>query len=329
MTGHCGITTVSIPACDLCGEKGDILYRSLKDRLFGVQGEWGFRQCTSCHYVWLDPRPIEAEIDKAYTNYYTHSSQTVRRTEKPQFGLPMQRVLHLAHSLFMHGTLLGKRKEQLGAMYLDPVAPGRLIEVGCGNGRFLARMRQLGWSVQGIEVDSRAARSAEKTLQVPVHVGSLESAAYPESSADAIAMNHVIEHVHDPLSILRECQRVLRPGGYLVVVTPNIESLGHRRFSADWFGLDAPRHLHLFSKETLSSCAEKAGFRAAKTWTTPARAEVLYSGSRDLQLDGFHDMEAPQPVKRTIQALVFQFLELVAMSWNRKLGEEVVLRVEN
>ena len=328
MASQCGIAAVPIPACDLCGEKGDILYRSLKDRLFGAPGEWGFRRCTGCHHVWLDPRPIEAEIHKAYADYYTCASQSARSTEKPQSRLPLQWILRIAYFLFMHGTSLCKQKEQLGVMYLDAVAPGRLVEVGCGNGRFLARMRELGWSVQGVEVDSQAARSAQETFQVPVHVGSLQSAAFAESSVDAIAMNHVIEHVHDPLSILRECQRVLRPGGHLVVVTPNIESLGHRRFSADWFHLDVPRHLHLFNEKTLRVCAERAGFHSCRTWTTPGRAQVVYSGSRDLQIHGFHNMRAPQPVNRTIQALLFQFAELVTMRWNSALGEEVVLRVE-
>ncbi len=76
-----------------------------------------------------------------------------------------------------------------------------------------------------------------------------------------LSLTHVIEHVHDPVDLLRECGRVLRPGGRMMVETPNAESSGHRLFGIAWHGLDAPRHLYLFSPTSLLVCAQKAGLQ--------------------------------------------------------------------
>ncbi|MGH2395464.1 MAG: class I SAM-dependent methyltransferase [bacterium] len=122
---------------------------------------------------------------------------------------------------------------------------GRLLDVGCGSGRFLVHMRDLGWEVTGVEPDPVAVRVAHRSFHLNVASGTLEDAGFPESCVDVVTMNHVIEHVPDPISSLRECNRVLREGGRLVVVTPNVHSLGHWYFNHSWRGLEVPRHLQL------------------------------------------------------------------------------------
>ena len=76
------IRTEAMPACYLCGARGEPLYDGLRDRLYGCPGEWGFLRCRSCGLVWLSPRPVAAEIHKAYMSYHTHAS----REAQPLFG---------------------------------------------------------------------------------------------------------------------------------------------------------------------------------------------------------------------------------------------------
>jgi len=144
-----------------------------------------------------------------------------------------------------------------------PMPGARLLDVGCGAGEFLAHARVLGWNVTGLEVDPGAAKLAA-TLGIEVVQAPLEHAGIPSTSFDAVTMNHVIEHLHDPEATLREVHRVLRPGGVLWLATPNIDSPLLRRIGARWRGLEPPRHLLLFNRRALSAMLEAAGFASLR-----------------------------------------------------------------
>src|SRR5207249_6934470 len=115
---------------------------------------------------------------------------------------------------------------------------------------------------------------------VTVHLGPLASHQFASGSFDAIAMSHVIEHVHDPAGLLRECHRILRPGGLLSVVTPNWSSLGHRYFGRSWRGLEPPRHLQLYTLPTLVRELRQAGFVVETARTSVRIADFIWSWSR-------------------------------------------------
>jgi 2-polyprenyl-3-methyl-5-hydroxy-6-metoxy-1,4-benzoquinol methylase len=146
-------------------------------------------------------------------------------------------------------------------MHLPAASGGRLLDIGCGNGAFLVGMRDRGWEVVGVEPDPVASQMARERHGLQVITETLAGAALPAAFARAITLNHVIEHVPDPVALLAMCRRLLQPGGKLVAVTPNVESLCHRLVGVRWSHLDPPRHLHLFSVGTLRACAEKAGLR--------------------------------------------------------------------
>ena len=160
--------------------------------------------------------------------------------------------------------------------------PGRLLDVGCGMGEFAAGMAKLGWDAYGIDFDAAAIAVAERQAGLTVTVGSLAEQNYPSESFDAITMSNVIEHVPNPIETFDECFRVLRKGGRLVIITPNINSYGHKIFGQNWRGLDIPRHLYLFNKGSLEKFARNAGFNKYRSFTSAGAVKLMLYGSKDI-----------------------------------------------
>jgi SAM-dependent methyltransferase len=153
--------------------------------------------------------------------------------------------------------------------FLQRKPQGRLLDVGCGSGDWLLTMRELGWQVEGLDFDAAAAGVARER-GLTVRCGVLEQQQYASDSFDAVTMNHVIEHVADPLGTLRHCARVLKRHGQFVLFTPNTRSLGHRVFKEHWRGLEPPRHLHLFCPQAIESLFQAAGFEHIRVRTLNA-----------------------------------------------------------
>jgi 2-polyprenyl-3-methyl-5-hydroxy-6-metoxy-1,4-benzoquinol methylase len=271
---------------------GQIVYQNLHDRLFGAPGGWSFRQCPepSCGLLWLDPMPRPEEVHKAYNRYYTHHA-----SETGAQGLLKQtwhtlKAAYLAERFgYCDGSHGLQRRALAALMYVLPLRRralegfvrflrhrpgGRLLDVGCGSGSWLVRMRELGWNVEGVDFDPSAIEVA-RNRDLNVRLGSLEAQGYDAETFDAVTLNHVIEHLPDPEATLRECHRALRSGGQLVVATPNVHSLSHRMFRTDWRGLEPPRHLHLFTVGSLRRVLEAAGFRRM-TWHPQIAFSVVY-----------------------------------------------------
>jgi SAM-dependent methyltransferase len=159
-----------------------------------------------------------------------------------------------------------------------PPGGGTLLDVGCGSGNFLVLAKESGWEALGVEPDSAAVAEARRK-GVSVQLGGLESYAGQEGRFDVITMHHVIEHFHDPLGALRDCHRLLKPGGILWLVTPNIDSFGHARFGRLWRGLEVPRHLVLFNERSLFQALECAGFKRWHRFSAPSAHPPLVQAS--------------------------------------------------
>lgn len=272
------IRATACPTCRLCGAPGRELYHELRDRLFSAPGRWTMRQCPdwSCGLLWLDPMPLPEDLFKAYARYYTHQAsentspgvlqRAWRRlkaaylAERYGYSSPTRPVEQRTLAGLMYLLPLRRREVEASVRYLPRRSGGRVLDVGCGSGDWLARMRALGWEVQGLDFDAAAVQVARER-GLDVRLGSLEEQGYASASFDAVTLNHVIEHVPDPIATLSECHRILRVGGTLVLATPNALSLSHRVFRADWRGLEPPRHLHVFTPASLRRALERAGFK--------------------------------------------------------------------
>ena len=144
-------------------------------------------------------------------------------------------------------------------------SPGRVLDVGCGRGLLLKAFRDNGWDVLGTEMSETSAAYPRDVLNLPVRVGDLAGLKFPDHLFDAVVMWHVLEHVIDPRAMLREVNRVLRPGGVFLVGVPNFGSFEARMCEEKWFHLDVPRHLIQYTPESLREALAGAGFTIHET----------------------------------------------------------------
>jgi len=333
-----GIYVEKVNKCIICDSNGMPFYINMRDRLFETPGLWSLYQCSKCGLVWLNPQPLSKEVKKLYNNYYTHSEEN----RIPRFYSIRKKIKYsILASVFDYKSLavgqttrlIGKslsllppikRTVERGIRGLEALEKGKLLDIGCGNGKFLSMMWDLGWEVQGIEPDTQAARIAKEHFGVKVVATTLEEAKISDNSFDAITMSHVLEHVADPIALLKECYRVLKPAGRLVIIVPNIESFGHKIFKKSWLGLDPPRHLYIFSLRTLECCAEQAGFQVEKLYTMPQMASWMWITSKLIQHIGKFSEDNITNWQR-IEGKLFRVVEELAWILWKNVGEEIIL----
>jgi 2-polyprenyl-3-methyl-5-hydroxy-6-metoxy-1,4-benzoquinol methylase len=309
-----------------------------------VQGRWNFKQCPNpdCGLVWLDPMPLVEDIPKAYENYHTHAAVARPRSAQRR-----------AHEAIRDGYLQVRHRYSTGQgwyrvlfpmAFLHPGGPAelaastgflqgpgqgrRMLDVGCGRGDMLIRMEALGWDAEGVDLDSRAVEVA-KSRGLRVRVGELEQQNYPSNRFDAIYMNHVAEHVPDPIGLLRECDRVLAPGGRLVVITPNIGSWSHQHFGPDWRGLEPPRHLYLFSRTSLAAAAARAGIENLRIRTLASGTRYFSSTSETLRKkrEAAGSSAAPEARSQGIKPIVHQLWARILLVFRPDAGDELLMLV--
>lgn len=328
---HAEIRTRAQPNCLLCGQAGRALYNGLQDLLFGAPGSWNIKQCPqpNCGLAWLDPMPTQDDVGRLYDDYFTHTPQpSVAAPARSPLRQEIGRAL-LASGFGYTGAAprtwtawVGRRlarsrffRARAGSVigWLPASWRGRLLDVGCGNGEFLARMRELGWDVVGFEPDRRAAAVARKVAGVSVFSGDLNDPGLSTASFDVVTMNNVIEHLAEPLPALTRIRDLLKSGGHLVVQTPNVSSLGHYWFGPKWRGLEPPRHFFLFTPAALVSLIGAAGLEVVKLENNAIGADFMWEQSSFRQ--------------RAISRRLFMLLEHVATGWPflRRCGEQLAV----
>ncbi len=280
-------------SCLLCGGEDCVRLWEATDKKFHGQGRFRYVTCLACALVFLNPRPDDEELKQYYPDHVTTVTGNAAGSCRKQVRQWLKRVVAEEWYGYSAGQ---KRKDGLlrraarkGMAY--PLRPllsqvprhrpdGRVLDIGCGSGGYLAFLAGLGWTCYGIEPGANSRAYGREVLGLRIQEGPLDSCRFPDSFFDVVTMWHVIEHLCDPVNTLREVRRILKPDGLLMLRTPNVESWEARLFRDNWYGLDPPRHLFLTSPGTIRAMLERAGFQVTRLFyqyhPTDSSRSVLY-----------------------------------------------------
>lgn len=279
----------SVP-CDLCGsarhealfEQGDLLHKTTVERFRLVR-------CLDCGLRYQSPRPSAAEMGRYYAGAYAfHQKQGALKNAARLWARRLVAAAYLGAvpaplGLLARLVLLPLRLTPLGGRlvtqlippvpsFLEGLAPGRLVDVGCGSGEHvhvygpgvsLAALAARGWTVFGVE-PSEGARKVLASCGAAGVYPDLAEAGLPEASVDVVRLNWSLEHAPSPMATLRECRRLLKPGGRLIVAVPNYEGLTYRLFPTC---VEFPVHTYYFCPATMRRYAEVLGLEVSGSVT--------------------------------------------------------------
>jgi SAM-dependent methyltransferase len=233
--------------CNLCKNNQALLLFEIPDYLlenFDIQTR--LVKCEGCGLIYQNPRPPLEVMGIHYPPSYVSYNEGKK--------------LISASWLKKQEAKYGLRKRWLPI--LKRRNRGKILDVGCATGEFLGYMTaKPNWELYGVEIDENAAHEAERRHSIKVFQGFLEQAQFPDNFFDVVTMWEVLEHLHDPRNTLLEIHRILKPDGLLILRVPNFGSPLARIFGRYWAGLDAPRHLYVFTLQTLESMLKKTGFQ--------------------------------------------------------------------
>ena len=200
--------------------------------------------CEACRCLFLHPMPDSREIERFYPADYWWNA---RRSG----GLKKLESVYRKLALRDHVAFITKAA---GNRSVD------VLDVGCGSGTLLGLLKHRGFRVTGLDFSAEAAAIAKAENGVDVAVGTLEEAHFPAESFDVVTLFHVMEHVTTPRQVLAEVSRVLKPNGVAILQVPNIESWQFKIFGARWYGLDIPRHVIDYSRNSMLKLLADSGF---------------------------------------------------------------------
>lgn len=227
-------------ACELCGSDDSGLLFTAKDLNQRMEGSFRVVRCRLCGLIYLNPRPGKEEMASWYpVDYYT--------------GAP---------GAYTADKFEPGKKETTRRRLLKYIKTGKILDIGCNNGEFLAGLKELGWDARGVEISPLAAQHAREKHGLDVTVADFADTHFGNEQFDVVTLWHTLEHLRHPLEALREINRIIKTGGLLALSLPNIDSFQARIFKDKWFHLDVPRHLFHFSPATLGILLEKTGFEA-------------------------------------------------------------------
>lgn len=331
----------SVPHCPVCGDNRETLvYSDLCDRVFHcAPGKWNLYECNVCGTAYLNPRPTPSTIGLAYREYCTHSPiagiDYAKASPWRRFRIAQRNAYlnanygyRLKPEVWQPLFLSAARRRRFDSFtgYLHfPGSGAHLLDIGCGNGSFLSQMRALGWEVAGVEPDPQSAAHA-RAAGLDVRDGLLQQHSWPDNHFDAVTMNHVIEHLHDPVDTLRRSWRLLKPGGLVRVITPNFGSWGRLYYGSDWVPLDPPRHLILFTERSLRQAMERCGFSVSRPTHTSLRGREWFPSCAHFQQGGELPMKPSHlTLVKRISVELQAWRANCATKKNPALTEELVL----
>jgi SAM-dependent methyltransferase len=243
--------------CLLCGAPTRLVLDHVTDTRFGSPGEWRILHCDACSLEQTDPRPSAAELKVLYETYYNYGGEA----GTSYTGWRDRIILSPLYQLFL--------KLDGDVAFNAETGSGRLLELGCNEGRNLVLYRRNGFKPEGTEVNARAAEVA-RSRGFMVYESDLESLK-PSLPFDRVVLANVLEHALDPRVMLAHAKRILAPGGEVWISLPNRRSWLRAMFGRKWINWHVPFHITHFDRDRLTQLLRESGFTVvAEKNLTPA-----------------------------------------------------------
>lgn len=225
-----------VEACDICGAPSQS-----HPTLFWKHNTPMVR-CTTCGMIYSNPRWKAEYLFGRYTpEYWEQYSDKIKRTAIDPIANQEYYDPHLNYMEIVRQTW-------------------RVLDVGCATGEFLAAAQARLWQVYGVEPSPIGAALAERVPGATIHTGTLDTAPWPDGFFDAVVLLEVIEHLQSPSAYMEQIKRLVRPGGMMVLATPNIHSLAYALLGRKWDPVGPNDHLYLFAPKTLERLLNRYGF---------------------------------------------------------------------
>lgn len=235
-----GVALEEVP-CPACGEReGAVVIRG-RDVLHGVAGQFQVMRCAGCGLMRTNPRPTLDSVGAYYPDDYQPFGE-----ESPGDVGPLRR--------------LARRAMDSLDWAIPDLPPGHLLEIGSAAGNFLLAMQHRGWSVTGVEPHKATAERSIRRVGPCVTVAPISEVDFPRGGYDLVCAWMTLEHVHEPVELLRRVRTWLRPRGWLAFSVPDAASWQRVVFGPYWYALQLPAHLFHFTPASLRRLLSSLGY---------------------------------------------------------------------
>ncbi len=274
--------------CNLCGSNSLNKFFTGKDLLYKKEGFFTVVKCRKCGLIYTNPRPKQSIISNYYPNEYWEIND--------DYGDVQTNLKRLAHKFI----------NKISYKMTIPYKPnGKLLDIGCGDGKELLKHQENGWETYGVEINDFAARYVREHYGLNVFTGIVEDAKFENEFFDVIILNNVLEHMSDPKKTLNEINRILKNNGTLIISIPNANSFEARKFKKYWTGWDLPRHLYHFTPNTIKYLLNKTQFQVL---------EIKYDNNPNIILSSLKYIFEEQKINPIIGlSLVYPFANLLTL----------------
>jgi len=244
--------------CPICFREDTNLRYEVYDDRYGFPGVFQLLVCASCrhHFTPVDFSP--EFIQHLYKTYYPRSCCDASKVEPYKAA----------------GALKSWVNGGFSSAFRWVPARVKVLDIGCGLGEALGYHESRGCEAYGVEADENVRGPAEDR-GYKIHVGLFAAGLFSTDFFDCVTLDQVMEHVADPVDTLRAIAQILKPGGKVIVSTPNANGWGAKAFGKRWLHWHVPYHLHFFSVQSMRMAAEQAGLVLALTRTI-TRSEWLH-----------------------------------------------------
>ncbi|NHC36032.1 class I SAM-dependent methyltransferase [Scytonema millei] len=277
------VETEEISACPNCRSNQLNIWCRAYDRLHkSSQQEFIYSRCKECNLVFLSVRPVETEVYKFYPENYAPYQGTPNQQFQQITNLSNERSLsdrqkyHYVRKLLK--TSFNTAKASLKSLpfkkftieiqeFYQPIGEAaKLLDFGCGSAQFLNEARKQGWNTLGMDFSEQAVEQASRNGHTVFLVSPTVWNEIEDESLDFVRMNHVLEHLYHPKQVLTAIRQKMKPGAVLHIAVPNPHGISSQVFRSQWWGLECPRHIMLYSPPVLKDFLIQLGFSNFKVF---------------------------------------------------------------